>query len=172
MGTAHPNLVPYQVFATQDGHVMIAIGNNRQFAACMECLGRPELGLHEDFSTNAARIANRDTLIGIMHECLQHQTTAHWIAALTERGIPAGPINDIGEVLSNDYAIEKQIVRHLENGAGDAVPTVANPVDFRETPVRYERAPPLLGEHTNEVLREWLGYSDELIAALRKDAAI
>jgi crotonobetainyl-CoA:carnitine CoA-transferase CaiB-like acyl-CoA transferase len=172
MGTAHPNLVPYQVFATQDGHVMIAIGNDRQFSACMECLGRPDLGTHEDFATNAARIANRDVLIGIMQDLLEQQCTVHWISALAERGIPAGPINDIAEVLGNDYAVEKQIVRHLQNRAGDAVPTVANPVDFSATPVCYERAPPLLGEHTDEVLREWLGYSEELIAALRRDAAI
>ena len=86
--------------------------------------------------------------------------------------MPAGPINDIGEVLSDAYAQERELVRHLTNAAGEAVPTVSNPVNFTATPVQYANAPPLLGEHTDEVLREWLGYSEEKIAELRTDAAI
>lgn len=172
MGTAHPNLVPYQAFATSDGHVMIAVGNDPQFAHCMAALGRAELAGEADYATNAARIANRDTLIGIMEAIIRGRSTADWLEILAARGVPAGPINDVAEVLSSDYAVEKQLVRKLGNAAGDTVPSVANPVTFSATPVCYERAPPLLGEHTDEVLHEWLGYSDERIAALRQDCAI
>jgi crotonobetainyl-CoA:carnitine CoA-transferase CaiB-like acyl-CoA transferase len=172
MGTAHPNLVPYQAFATSDGHVMIAVGNDRQFAGCMGCLGRGELARDEAYASNAARVANRDELIGIMQEIMRSRPTADWLESLAAHGVPAGPINDVGEVLSNAYAVEKQLVREFRNGAGDTVPTVSNPVEFAATPVAYERAPPLLGEHTDEVLSEWLGYSAKLIAALHEDAAI
>ena len=86
--------------------------------------------------------------------------------------MPAGPINDIGEVLGNDYARERQLVRQVENSAGEPVPTVANPVNFSATAVHYSKAPPRLGEHTDEVLREWLGYSDESIAELRESSVI
>ena len=94
------------------------------------------------------------------------------MARLRDVGVPAGPINDIGEVLTNEHAVERQLVRHVRNSNDDAVPLVANPVDFSATPVCYQRAPPLLGEHTNEVLREWLGYSDAQIQGLRKDDVI
>jgi crotonobetainyl-CoA:carnitine CoA-transferase CaiB-like acyl-CoA transferase len=172
MGTAHPNLVPYQAFATSDGHIMIAVGNDRQFARCMEALGRAELAGDADYASNAARIARRNELISLMAAIVRRRSTADWLETLAAHGVPAGPINDVGEVLSNAYAVEKQLVRKLENAAGDAVPSVANPVAFAATPVAYERAPPLLGEHTDEVLREWLGYSDERIAALRQESAI
>lgn len=172
MGTAHPNLVPYQAFATSDGHVMIAVGNDRQFARCMEALGRAELAGDADYASNAARIARRNELISLMAAIVRRRSTADWLETLAAHGVPAGPINDVGEVLSNAYAVEKQLVRKLENAAGDAVPSVANPVAFAATPVAYDRAPPLLGEHTDEVLREWLGYSDERIAALRRESAI
>ena len=172
MGTAHPNLVPYQAFSTSDGHVMIAIGNDPQFARCMEALGRAELARDVDYATNAARIANRGRLIDIMEAITRGRSTADWLETLAMHGVPAGPINDVGQVLSSDYAVEKQLVCKLENAAGDTVPSVANPVAFSATPVCYDRAPPLLGEHTDEVLREWLGYSDEQIAALRQGAAL
>ena len=172
MGTAHPNLVPYQAFATSDGYVMIAVGNDRQFAACMQCLGRGELARDGAYASNAARIANRGELIGIMQAIIRSRSTADWLESLAAHGVSAGPINDVGEVLTNAYAVEKQLVRALDNGAGKAVPTVSNPVEFAATPVTYDRAPPLLGEHTDEVLHEWLGYSAELIAALHQDSAI
>jgi formyl-CoA transferase len=172
MGTAHPNLVPYQAFPTSDGNLILAVGNDRQFAACAECVGLGELARNDKFATNDARIKNRSALIDILRERLQRHTTAHWLALFAEAAIPAGPINDVGEVLTNDYATERQLVRYLENAAGDSVPTVANPVSFADTPVEYVSAPPLLGEHTDEVLRDWLGYSADKLAELRKDFAI
>ena len=172
MGTAHPNLVPYQAFATSDGDLIIAVGNNRQFADVMECIGRGELADDPRFARNDARIENRDDIVAIIAERLRQDTTAHWLEELARRRVPAGPINDIGEVLDNDFAKERELVRPVRNGAGHDVPLVANPVDFSATPVAYERAPPLLGEHTGEVLHEWLGYSAETIEALRNKAAI
>lgn len=172
MGTAHPNLVPYQAFATSDGSLMLAVGNNRQFADCMECLGLASLAIHEKFADNAARLKNRGELVGRIRDRLLGNTTAYWLGAFSALQIPSGPINDIGDVLTNSYAREKQLVRHMKNTAGDDVPTVANPVDLGGTPVQYERAPPELGEHTDEVLREWLGYSAERIDALRNDSVI
>ena len=172
MGTAHPNLVPYQAFATSDGNLMLAVGNNRQFRKCMEIMGKPDLGADALYANNAERIENRTELIALLQEELRTNTTAFWLEAFAAGDVPAGPINDIGEVLSNAHARERELVRHMRNGAGDTVPTVSNPVAFEETPVHYERAPPLLGEHTDEVLREWLGYSANRIAALRNDAAI
>lgn len=172
MGTAHPNLVPYQSFATQDGNLMLAVGNDAQFAACMDCLGMGELAGDAAFASNAARIRNREQLVDIIKGRLATRTNSYWLERFEEHGVPAGPINDIGEVLGNDFAVERQLVRSLDNGAGEAVPTVANPVSFSRNPVAYRCAPPLLGEHTDEVLQQWLGYSANKIADLRTEAAI
>jgi len=172
MGTAHPNLVPYQAFKTRDGNLMLSVGNDRQFAACMECIGLDALGTHTDYASNAARIRNRDALVEVIQEQLVNDTTRHWLDTFSARQVPAGPINEIDTVLTDEHAAERQLVRRIVNAAGNDVPTVANPVEFSGTPVCYDKAPPLLGEHTEEVLREWLGYSAEQIEALRNDAAI
>ena len=172
LGTAHPNLVPYQAFASSDGNLMLAVGNDPQFRRCMECIGCAELGTDERFATNDARIANRAELVAIIADRLKREPTAHWLGEFGHHGIPSGPINDIGQVLSDEFASERGLVRRAPNAAGDTVPLVANPVRFSETPVTRDRAPPLLGEHTDEVLGEWLGYSAEQIGALRKSAAI
>jgi len=172
MGTAHPNLVPYQAFATSDSNIMLAVGNDKQFAALAECIGQAELASDTRYATNSDRVANRADLLGVLADALRQRTTSHWLKELGGRGVPAGPINDLDEVLSNDYANERGLVRHLTNTQGHDVPTVSNPVDFSMTPVSYEKPPPLLGEHTDEVLREWLGYSDESIAKLRDKLAI
>ena len=172
MGTAHPNLVPYQAFATSDGNLMLAVGNDRQFTDCMECLGLGALASRENFADNAARIENRDVLVVQIQNRLSSNTTAYWLGVFAALKIPSGPINDLGEVLSNADAKERRLVRYMENAAGDDVPTVANPIDLSDTPIRYDRAPPLLGEHTDEVLREWLGYSAERIEELRSDSTI
>ncbi len=161
MGTAHPNLVPYQAFATRDGYLMLAVGNDRQFRDCVHALGLDELADDERYADNAARIANRDELVAQIGKRLRDDSTENWLGVFGNHEVPAGPINDIGEVLTNDYAIERQLVRTMTNAAGDEVPTVASPVRFEETPVVYTRPPPLLGEHTEEVLRDWLGYSPD-----------
>ncbi len=172
LGTAHPNLVPYQAFATRDGSVMLAIGNDAQFEAFAGCIGEPELAADKRFNRNCDRIANRAELVTRLQRILSTGTTEYWLDRLRASGVPAGPINDIEQVLTDQHAAERTLVRHLMNSRGQQVPTVSNPVDFSETPVGYELAPPLLGEHTDEVLREWLGYSDELIAELRSSAAL
>ncbi|MBU2677421.1 MAG: CoA transferase [Gammaproteobacteria bacterium] len=172
MGTAHPNLVPYQAFSTSDGDLMLAVGNDRQFAACAECVGLPGLATEKRFEHNSVRIANRVELIDILQSVLKGQTTAHWLKEFNDRGVPAGPINTIETVLTNSHAEERGLVRQVRNSLGQEVPTVSNPVEFSDTAVSYEKAPPLLGEHTEEVLREWLGYSREMIAELRDRSAI
>ncbi len=172
MGTAHPNLVPYQAFATSDGSLMLAIGNDTQFKAFARCVGEPDLATDLRFRRNSDRIANRAELVTRLRRILSAGTTEHWLGRLGAHGVPAGPINDIGQVLTSRHALERTFVRHLENARGQRVPTVSNPVDFSETTVGYAHAPPLLGEHTDEVLREWLGYSDEVIAELRSSASL
>jgi len=172
MGTAHPNLVPYQAFSTSDGDLMLAVGNDKQFAAFADCIGEPDLATDKRFQRNSDRIANRTELVVLLERILVGHSTAEWLKRLADRGVPAGPINDIEQVLTNAHARERSLVRHLSNSRGQDVPTVSNPVGFSETPVSYKLAPPLLGEHTDEVLREWLGYSDELIAELRESAAV
>jgi len=172
MGTAHPNLVPYQAFKTRDSDLMLAVGNDRQFSACCKALALNAAINDARFKTMAGRIENREVLIALLATRFLEKTTGDWLERLLAEGVPAGPINDIGEVLTNDYALEKGLVREIRNTHDVPVPLVSNPVQFSATPVCYEKAPPLLGEHTDEVLRERLGYSDAEIALLRKNEVI
>jgi len=172
MGTAHPNLVPYQAFATSDGDLMLAVGNDRQFQSCCEALDLQSLASDSRFDTASGRVEHRDALIPLLQSRMLQDGTQHWLGELHKKGVPAGPINDIAEVLTNDYAIERNLVRSIENSKGEPVPQVSNPVEFGATPVCYERAPPFLGEHTNEVLSELLGYSDAEIEKLRQSEVI
>ena len=172
MGTAHPNIVPYQAFPTADGHIMIAVGNDRQFASCMRSCGMPELADDVRFQHNRDRLENREALVSLMSEALRQRHSVDWLRELTEADVPCSPIDDLGQVFAGPYATECELVRNLDHASGDKLPTVANPVRFSESPVSYERAPPLLGEHSNEVLIDWLGYSDAAIERLRKAGTI
>jgi formyl-CoA transferase len=171
-GTAHPNIVPYQVFPSRDGHLMLTVGNDEQFARCVDVLGQTDLATDARYSTNAARVRNRDELIGTMRAAFLSKDTADWLAALSEVGVPCGPINTIQQVFESEYAREQELVKSIRHPLDAALPTVANPIRFSATPVQYERAPPLLGQHTDEVLAEWLGYSAAAIAELRAAGAI
>src|SRR5210317_758253 len=113
MGTAHPNLVPYQAFATSDGNLMLAVGNDRQFIECVKIIGVPDLAIDAAYASNASRIANREQLVEILQEQLRRKSTAFWLEAFARGGVPAGPIHDIGEVLGNDHARERELVRQL-----------------------------------------------------------
>ncbi len=172
MGTAHPNLVPYQTFETRDGDLMLTVGNDRQFVSCCNALDLQELANDPRFITMSLRILNREALIPQMQSRLRERDTSDWLRVLLLNGVPAGPVNDIAEVLTNEYAVERRLVRSILNSDDIPVPTVSNPVEFSDTPVRYERSPPALGEHTDEVLQEWLGYSDAKIRSLRQDGVI
>lgn len=171
-GTAHPNIVPYQAFETADGYLMLTVGNDRQFRACAACLGIAELGEHPDYATNASRVANRDTLIPALSDQFRTRATSHWLSALAQAGVPCGPINDLEAVFSSDYVRERKLVKHQRHPLDDELPTVANPVSMSATPVHYKQAPPMLGQHTEEVLREWLSYSAGSIDDLRQAGAI
>lgn len=124
------------------------------------------------FQSMNNRIENRKELISLLQSKLLQGSTKQWLEKLRAKGVPAGPVNDIAEILTNEHAIERHLVRHIQNGAEESVPYVSNPVEFSSTPVSYEKAPPLLGEHTNEVLRDCLGYSDAQIETLRQSEVI
>jgi crotonobetainyl-CoA:carnitine CoA-transferase CaiB-like acyl-CoA transferase len=171
-GTAHPNIVPYQVFATASGHVMLAVGNETQFKACVDTLGCPELATDPRYQDNAARVDHRESLVASLAAKFLGHDTEHWLRVLTDCGVPVGPINNIGDIFSESYAQERQLVRQLQHPVAGAVATVANPVRFSGTPVEYRRAPPMLGQHTAEILSQELNYSPGEIAALARDGAI
>jgi crotonobetainyl-CoA:carnitine CoA-transferase CaiB-like acyl-CoA transferase len=171
-GTAHPNIVPYQTFATEDGYITVAVGNDSQFAACATCIGRPELAGDVSFKRNSDRVENRESLVQILSDEFSTRTTSAWLERLSEAGVPAGPINSVGDVLTDEYALERGLVRTMRHALNPELATVANPVNFSRTPVCYGSAPPTLGQHTNEVLGDWLDYSKEKIEALRLAGAI
>lgn len=172
LGTAHPNIVPYQAFRTADGFIMVAVGNDRQFADCMRCCGMPELAGDPRFQRNEDRLANRVELVALMSTALEQETSDHWLRGLAESGVPCSPINDVDEVFSSAYAAECGLVRSLPHPYDNTLPTVANPVRFSSGEVSYHSAPPLLGEHSGEVLADWLGYSEETISQLREAGTI
>lgn len=171
-GSGHPNIVPYQTFAAADGYITLAVGNDRQFIDCMQCIGLGSLATDPRFQSNADRVNNRAKLVQLMATKFGERSCAYWLKNLTACGVPVGPINSIDEVLGNEYASERQLVRSVQHTAAGEIPTVANPVGFSKTPVEYRLAPPLLGEHTEQVLATELGYSAEEIDVLKKSGAI
>ena len=172
LGTAHPNLVPYQAFATADGFLMLAVGNERQFRSTVVAMGLETLADDERFSRNAARVENRDALIGMLQNTMREKSTADWLEVFAGVGVPAGPINSVEDVFSEPYAAERALVQPVQHAVAGEVPTVANPVRFSSTPVGYRRAPPTLGEHTTDVLAEELGMNSDDIRKLAAAGAI
>ncbi|MGA0024757.1 MAG: CaiB/BaiF CoA transferase family protein [Burkholderiales bacterium] len=171
MGNAHPNVVPYQTFATQDGSVIIAVGNDGQFKRFCEAAGIAETGSDPRFASNALRIANREACIAAIAPAMQKKTTAEWIAVLEPLGVPCGPVHRLDEVFANPQIRHRGLKVDVPHPLAGTVPLVANPIKYSRTPLAYENPPPLLSQHTAEVLRRLLGKSDAEIAALR-DAGI
>ncbi|MDN7867444.1 CaiB/BaiF CoA-transferase family protein [Burkholderia multivorans] len=171
-GNAHPNIVPYQTFQTSDGWIIVAVGNDGQFRKFVEAGGRPELADDERFATNPARVRHRDTLVPILAEMVKTRSKTAWIDALEAAGVPCGPINDLAEVFANEQVVARGMEVALPHPCGADVKLVRNPVRMSATPPDARTAPPLLGAHTDDVLRDMLGYDDARIAALKAKQAI
>jgi crotonobetainyl-CoA:carnitine CoA-transferase CaiB-like acyl-CoA transferase len=167
MGNAHPNIVPYQDFPTADGDMILAIGNDGQFARFCAVAGRPEWASDERFASNAARVRNRQELIPLLRQTTVQRSTAEWIAALEKSAVPCGPINDLAGVFADPQVQARGMRLAMAHASGGSAPQVANPIHLSATPVEYRKAPPVLGEDTAAVLRE-LGHSDAQILVLRE----
>ncbi len=170
-GNAHANIVPYQVFAVADGHIIVAVGNDRQFARLCELLDLAALAGDVRYATNAARVRHRDVLVPLLQDAFRMRERRAWLASLEEAGIPCGPVNDIADVFADPQVRARGMIGHVEHPHAGMVPLVASPLKLSATPVDLRHAPPLLGQHTDEVLRE-AGYDDAEIAALRARGAI
>lgn len=152
-GNGHPNIVPYQVYATSDGHVIVAVGNDAQFRRFCDCLGLDELPQDSRFATNPARIAHRDALNAILEPKLAELPRSEVIRRLEEAGVPVGPVNTVDQVFATDQVAAREMKISLRSAACDAgIPLIGNPLKLSRTPVSYRRAPPVFGADTEEVL--------------------
>lgn len=171
LGNAHPNIVPYQLFDTADGTVVVTVGNDRQFVVLAEVLGRPDLAQDEDYRTNAERVAHRDALVPLLEQLVRQRTTAELVTSLEQRGVPVGPVRSVAEALGSDLTAERGMVWRVPHPQLGEVPLIASPLKLGLTPPGARRHPPLLGEHTVEVLGE-LGFTAAQSRALLDDGVV
>ena len=172
LGNQHPNIVPYQVFATADGHVVLSIGNDPTFERFCRNVGLDDLVADARFATNAARVQNRQLVTDKLAPVLRSHPTAWWVERLEALSIACGPINKLAEVFADPQVQARGAVREMEHGSGAKVKVIANPVRLSETPADYRLPPPILGEHTDSVLRESLGLDEARLKQLRANGVI
>lgn len=172
LGNAHPNIVPYQTFATRDGYIIMAVATDRQFKEYCAILGLAPLAEDERFRLNRGRVVNRNELIPLLVEPMKSRSTAEWVEAFESAAIPCGPINAIDQVFANEQVLARGMQIGLTRDDGVQVPGVANPIVFSATPIQYDKAPPRLGDGTDKVLSETLGLPAEEIARLRQAGVI
>ena len=158
-GNGHPNIVPYQVFPTGDGFIIIAVGNDTQFAAFVDILGAPDLARDDRFTTNPLRLKHKDVLLPILEELIKSFKRDDLLRHCESRGVPAGPVNDLGDVFATDQvaAREMKISMEYPDAASGKIDLIGNPLKFSKTPVSYRQPPPKCGEHNDAILSDWLG---------------
>lgn len=171
MGNAHPNLVPYQPFAAADGWLVVAGGNDAMFRRLVEALDRAAWADDPRFIDNAARVANREVLVAQMEQRIGEASVDHWLQKLTAAGVPAGPIRDVGTMLDSPHMRQRGMVAEVEHPTAGRLEMVRNPLHLEPAKTSVRRAPPQLGEHTEEVLRELLAVDDARLASWRRDGA-
>ena len=171
-GNAHQNIVPYQVFACADGHLILAVGNDGQFAKFCALAGRDEWARDERFARNENRVRHRATLVPMVAEAIAKRTQHEWLAALEGAGVPCGPINRLDQVFADPQLLARGMKFDLPHPLAGSVPQVNSPVKMSATPLSPDRPPPLLAEHTFQVLRERLGLDDATLARLNSDGII
>jgi len=171
-GNAHPSVVPSQSFQCQDGMLMLAAGNDGQFAKLCDALGRKELAAGQRFATNAARVGNREAVTAELQKTLLGRPVAYWTDRLARAGVPCGPINDIGQVFADPHVRHRGLRVEVEHPVAGTLPLLASPLRLSATPVDYRLPPPLLGQHTEEVLSGLLGMERPAIEMLRRAGVV
>jgi crotonobetainyl-CoA:carnitine CoA-transferase CaiB-like acyl-CoA transferase len=172
LGNAHPNIVPYQALATSDGHIILAVGNDSQFSKFCSTAGCPEWADDGRFLTNADRVYNRDALIPLIVERLKQRTSSEWITAFERAGVPCGLINTVAEVFENPQVQARGMQVNVPHKRAGVIPLVGSPMKFSRAVLDDRRSPPLLGEHTDELLAVMLGVGSEEQARLRAAGVI
>ena len=171
-GNGHPSIVPYTTYQAADAMMAIAVGNERQFASCAEVLGHPEWAKDARFATNRARVENRATIDGLINAALSREKAEHWLARLKAVGVPCGRINSVAEALDDPHTAARAMIETVEHPAIGALKMLGIPFKFSDTECSVRRAPPKLGEHSEEILAGELGYGNEAIAQLRQEGVV
>jgi crotonobetainyl-CoA:carnitine CoA-transferase CaiB-like acyl-CoA transferase len=171
-GNSHPNIVPYQAFETADGHIILAVGNDAQFERFCSLAGRSELAADERFRSNSNRVRFREVLVPQVAAIMLQKSSAEWLVDLNAEGIPCGPINDIEQVFADPQVQHRGLRLELDHPSAGKAASVANPIKMSLTPLQYDRAPPLLGQHTGEVLTRLLGRGAQEVSRLKQDNII
>lgn len=172
MGNAHPNVAPYESFTTADGHLVLTVGTDYQFRKFCNTVGRADLLEDPRFATNPDRIVHRVPLSEQVKAVLRQHTTAEWLAIFAEAGVPCGPIQTLDQVYAHPQVKAREMVFQIDHPLAGPVPLTANPIHFREAPIRHDVPPPMLGQHTREVLKRVLGMSEADVAQLASEKAI
>ncbi|MGP5569988.1 CaiB/BaiF CoA transferase family protein [Pseudomonas helleri] len=172
LGNAHPNIVPYQDFPTADGDFILTVGNDSQFRKFAEVAGQPGWADDPRFASNKQRVANRAVLVPLIRQATVFKTTAQWVEQLEAVGVPCGPINELAQVFADPQVQARGLAFELPHALAGLVPQVGSPIRLSETPVEYRRAPPLLGEHTQEVLARVLGVATVDLELLRHSGVL
>ncbi len=167
LGNAHANIVPYQSFVTRDGDIIVAAGNDEQYRQFVIAGGYPELANDKRFASNPQRVNSREILVPILIEMVKKKTTAQWLILLENAGVPCGPINQIDQVFSDPQVQSRQAVIDLPHPTAGNIKVIASPIRMSVTPPTYDAAPPLLGQHTHEILHDLLNYSEQQLEQLR-----
>jgi formyl-CoA transferase len=171
-GNAHPNIVPYEAFEAQDRWFALAVGNDRQFGRLCGILGRPELAADPRFATNAERVRNREVLVPLLAGLFRERDAEAWLRELERQDIPCAPIQTVEQALADPQAASRGMIVETPHPSAGTVRMIASPIRLSLTPAEVRAHPPLLGEHTSQVLAERLGYDDLRLAALRSEGAI
>lgn len=171
-GNAHQNIVPYQVFAASDGHVIVAVGNDGQFAKFCEVAGRPELARDAHYAKNADRVRNRAALVPLLEDLVRARPMAYWAKALEAAGVPCGPINSIAQALADPQILARGVQIERPHPLAGSVPLVASAITLDGERAASPLAPPTLGQHTRDVLRSLVGLSEDEIAALAQQRVV
>ena len=171
-GNGHPNIVPYTAYAVADGMIAVAVGNDGQFAKFAALLGKAEWASDPRYARNPDRVANRDELDAAICGIFASASADEWIARLGAAGIPCGRINSVAQALSDPHTIAREMVRTVQHPTAGEVRMLGIPIRFSDTPASIRRAPPTIGQHTEQVLREMLNLSDARIAELRTEKVI